>query len=49
VLRTRTLEDQGYRVLRFSNWEVDADLDGVLRTIAAACGIELDAPLSGTG
>ncbi len=39
--RTEAMRREGYRVLRFSNWEVDAQLDGVLRTVAAACGVDL--------
>jgi very-short-patch-repair endonuclease len=31
--RDRTLATAGFRVLRFWNFEVDRDLDGVLRTI----------------
>jgi very-short-patch-repair endonuclease len=34
--RTRALNAQGYRVIRFWNNEVLGNLDGVLRTIAAA-------------
>ena len=43
--RTRFLQSQGYRVLRFWNNEVLEDLDGVLRAIAAA----LPSPLVGEG
>ncbi len=38
--RTAWLEAQGLRVLRFWNYEVDTNLEGVLATIAGACGIE---------
>lgn len=34
--RTRFLESEGYRVLRFWNNDVTENLDGVLETIAAA-------------
>jgi very-short-patch-repair endonuclease len=34
--RTRFLEAEGYRVLRFWNGDIDRNLDGVLRTIGAA-------------
>ncbi len=34
--RTAALEAKGYRVMRFTNLEVMTNLDGVLRTIAAA-------------
>jgi very-short-patch-repair endonuclease len=33
--RTRRLESQGYRVLRFSNSQILTDLDSVVRTIEA--------------
>ncbi|MBN1967038.1 MAG: endonuclease domain-containing protein [Anaerolineae bacterium] len=42
--RTAWLEAQGLRVLRFWNHEVDTNLEGVLATIAGACGIEGDPP-----
>ncbi|HEX8366233.1 MAG TPA: endonuclease domain-containing protein [Allosphingosinicella sp.] len=43
--RTRFLEGEGYRVLRFWNNEVMENLDGVLQVIAAA----LPSPLVGEG
>jgi very-short-patch-repair endonuclease len=43
--RTRFLQGEGYRVLRFWNNEVLENLDGVLTTIAAA----LPSPLVGEG
>ena len=49
VARTEALRQQGYRVLRFSNWDVDRQLAGVLRTIAAACGVDLDEPSGAVG
>jgi len=36
ALRTRRLEAQGYRVVRFSNQQVMCELDSVVRTIEAA-------------
>ena len=41
-VRTVALEAQGYRVLRFTNQQVSADIEGVLIGIAAACGLDLD-------
>ena len=38
--RTQALEARGYRVLRFSNSEVVANLDGVVRAIEIALGRE---------
>src|SRR5215470_4742971 len=35
ALRTRRLESQGYRILRFPNAQVLSDLDSVVRTIEA--------------
>jgi len=35
-VRTRFLESEGYRVLRFWNAEVVENLDGVIDTITAA-------------
>jgi very-short-patch-repair endonuclease len=34
--RTTEMEERGYRVMRFTNGEVAANLDGVLMAIAAA-------------
>ena len=36
AMRTRWLEGQGYKVLRFWNAELNSNLDGVLDTIYAA-------------
>jgi very-short-patch-repair endonuclease len=36
--RTRALEAEGYRVIRFTNRDISRDLEGVLATIAQACG-----------
>jgi very-short-patch-repair endonuclease len=37
--RTAKLQDLGYRVLRFSNSEVAANLEGVVDVILAACQV----------
>ena len=39
--RQSVIEEHGYTVIRFDNDEVLKDLDGVLDTIMAACGIEI--------
>jgi very-short-patch-repair endonuclease len=36
--RTKWLEEQGLRVIRFSNRQVDRNIEGVLEAIAQACG-----------
>ena len=50
--RTRALETEGYRVIRFTNREIFGDLEGVLATIAQACeryaARAQDAPPRGT-
>jgi very-short-patch-repair endonuclease len=46
--RTRSLEDRGYRVLRFANSDVMSNLDGVLRAIFIELGRNPDDPLSPT-
>jgi len=38
--RTAQLMAYGYRVLRVQNEEVETDLEGVLKRIAATCGAE---------
>jgi very-short-patch-repair endonuclease len=42
--RTRFLEEQGYRVIRFSNRDVMENLEGVLETLAAVIS-EMTPPL----
>jgi len=42
--RTRWLEEQGYRVFRVTNWDVNEDLEAVARGIAREAGVEFDAP-----
>ena len=41
AVRTRYLEREGYRVLRFTNREVSFELDAVLEAIAVALGTEM--------
>jgi very-short-patch-repair endonuclease len=36
LVRTRFFEARGYRVLRFSNYDVMSNLDGVLTTVVGA-------------
>jgi len=38
--RTEWLEQRGLRVIRFTNREVDENIEGVLAEIARACGVE---------
>ena len=38
--RTEWLEQRGYRVIRFANEDVMNDVEGVLRRIGEACGVE---------
>ena len=47
--RTAFLESKGYRVLRFTNREVGANMDGVLMTIAEALALPLSPALSPEG
>ena len=42
--RTRHLEDQGYRVIRFTNSDIVTNLDGVLAAISAAIASPLSQP-----
>jgi very-short-patch-repair endonuclease len=48
AVRTRVLEDRRYRVIRFTNAEVMANLDGVLRAILIELERDPEAPLSPT-
>jgi len=43
ALRDRWLMDQGYRVLRVTNWDVNEDLEAVARAIAREAGVNFDA------
>jgi very-short-patch-repair endonuclease len=38
-IRDKYLENQGYKILRFWNFEINENLDGVLERIAEACHI----------
>ena len=42
--RTRTLEERGYRVIRFTNADVMTNLDGVPRAILIALGRDPESP-----
>ncbi|MFC1597454.1 endonuclease domain-containing protein [Planctomycetota bacterium] len=42
-VRSRWLEEQGYRVLRVTNWDVNEDLEAVARGIAREAGVDFDA------
>jgi very-short-patch-repair endonuclease len=43
--RTRSLEERGYQVLRFTNTDVMTNMDGVLSAILIALGRDPQAPL----
>ena len=45
--RTAWLEQQGLRVIRFSNREIDTNIDGVLEEIAAQCAPPQSPPAGG--
>jgi very-short-patch-repair endonuclease len=47
--RTRRLESQGFRVLRFPNAQILTDLDSVVRTIEAVLVGDIPPPLVGGG
>lgn len=40
--RTEWLVQRGMNVIRFSNRDVQTNIDGILETIARACGVELE-------
>jgi very-short-patch-repair endonuclease len=42
--RTEWLEEHGMRVIRFTNRDIDTNIEGVLQEIARRCGIEEEAP-----
>jgi len=44
--RTDWLAGYGIRVIRFTNRDVDANVEGVLDEIARVCGVDADAHLS---
>ncbi|MHB8819855.1 MAG: endonuclease domain-containing protein [Bellilinea sp.] len=43
-IRTRYLNSRGYRVIRFWNYEVETNLDGVLMIILESLGLSEDTP-----
>jgi very-short-patch-repair endonuclease len=49
AVRTRALEERGYRVLRFTNSDVMGNLDGVLRAILIGLGRDPESPLTFEG
>jgi len=44
--RTDWLAQHGIRVIRFTNRDVDTNIEGVLDEIAQVCGVDADLPLS---
>ena len=46
-LRPEWLERRGLRVIRFTNRDINADIEGVLQEIARQCGIHADPPPGG--
>ena len=40
--RRRWLQEQGYRVVRVTNWDVNEDLEAVARAIAREAGVDFD-------
>ncbi len=42
AVRQRWLTEQGYRVIRVTNWDVDEDLDAVARFIAGEAGMSIE-------
>jgi very-short-patch-repair endonuclease len=48
-LRGEQLAAHGYRVVRFTNAEVETSLQAVLERIAAACGMQRPSPEPGEG
>ncbi len=49
ALRSQELEAQGYRILRFTNHQVEDDLESVLAAIQAACPPNTPLLLAGVG
>lgn len=41
-LRDRWLEEQGYRIVRLTNWDINEDKDAVARVIAREAGVRVD-------
>jgi len=42
AIRDRWLKEQGYRVLRVTNWDINEDLEAVVRWIAQEAGVSID-------
>jgi len=42
ALRDRWLTEQGYRILRVTNWDVNEDVEAVARLIAREAGVTID-------
>ena len=42
AIRDRWLKEQGYRILRVTNWDVNEDLEAVARLVAREGGISID-------
>lgn len=40
--RERWLKEQGYRIVRVTNWDVNEDLEAVARFIAQEAGVSID-------
>jgi very-short-patch-repair endonuclease len=49
AIRSRELEAQGCRVLRFTNEQIETDLETVLSVIQSACQSETPRPKAGEG
>jgi len=47
--RTAWLEGRGLRVIRFTNRDIEANIEGVLQEIARQCGIDDESSPSGGG
>jgi len=42
AVRERWLQEQGYRLVRVTNWDVNEDLEAVARLIAREAGVSID-------
>ena len=49
TLRSRHLEERGYKVIRFTNSDIMTNMDGVLLTIQRVLGLPLSPALSPEG
>jgi very-short-patch-repair endonuclease len=47
--RSQKLEEHGYRVLRFTNQQIKANLENILSIIQAACQLKTPLPHAGEG